>query len=110
MAKNKAKKAIATLTVVSSLLAGGYVVSTTTQPLTLDEYYALVEIMNYEIQNSGESVTLQNVKGDPINAMLDKLITFPVPEDGVVIAGQTFSKEEYMKLREGLFKKAKKSH
>ncbi len=100
---NTSKKIIIATGITTALL--GSQVPINPAPLTVNEWQAVTQLYNYEIQQAGGQIQVQNYQNFED---LNKVIYKRVPSESVEIAGEIKTPKEYEKIRENLLKKVEK--
>ncbi|MBI4150503.1 hypothetical protein HY492_00075 [Candidatus Woesearchaeota archaeon] len=75
------------------------------RPMTYDEYIAYISVLNYEIQKSGGSLTIEPAGKSPIEAMEDRVLQRTIDESEIIIDGERMTPNEYRTLRSTLINK-----
>jgi len=77
------------------------------EPLTVNEWQALVQIYDYEIKRIG-GLELENFTTKNSFKQINDKIRLRIPQEGIVIDGVELTADEYKTLRDNLFEKTEK--
>lgn len=101
---NKSKKIIISIGTIATLV-GGSQIPIDPAPLTVNEWQEVTQLYNYEIQQAGGEIQVQNFgKFEDLNTVIRKR----VPNESVEVSGQVKTAKEYEAIRESLLKKVEK--
>jgi hypothetical protein len=110
MTKEDIQKIIVGL-LVGATIVGGIIIGLPekTELMTYDEYQLLLKIYNYEIQQSGGKVDLQNVTKENFILKLNDQLSKREIKATTTVDNMPMSIDDYKVLKSGLFKKAERN-
>ena len=104
------KRVVVAITTTAIIIGGLVVGFSVPEPMTWDEFNALMVVRHYEVEQSGGTIVFSNDNGKDFWENFDnEILKRVVLEETITLGEENLTNEEYLILRNGLVEKYKRT-